>query len=250
MRTILVFLFVFLYLILGQLYLGFEWIIRKFTSKEKSDLRQLHFVQWAFRVVNTLSGVKLIVKGQEHIPTGEPVLYIGNHRGIFDVCTTYTLVPTRTGFISKISILKVPFLRIYMKRLHCLFIDRDDIKQSLKVILSAIDLVKEGISVCIYPEGTRNKDKSDSSAVLNFKDGSFKIAQKTGCKIVPMAITGTAEVFEDHFPWIHKHTVQLTFGEPIEMQKLDKEVQKHMGAYCQDIVVQMLKEQQAERATW
>lgn len=91
-----------------------------------------------------------------------------------------------------------------MKRLHCLFLDRDDIKQGLKVVLAAIDQVKSGISICVFPEGTRCKNKDDLTEVQSFKEGTFKIATKSKCKIVPMAIMGTNEIFEDHLPWVKR----------------------------------------------
>ena len=123
-----------------------------------------------------------------------------------------------------------------------LFLDRKDLKQGLKTILTAIDQVKSGISICIFPEGTRNRDREDATMLLPFKDGSFKIAQKTGCPIIPMALTGTADIFENHFPWLHSTEVKLTYGEPIIFAELSKEDQKHIGAYCQNVIHEMLQE--------
>jgi 1-acyl-sn-glycerol-3-phosphate acyltransferase len=128
-----------------------------------------------------------------------------------------------------------------MRRLHCLFIDRDDMKQSMKVILTAIDHIKNGISIFIFPEGTRNREQEDSANVLTFKDGSFKIAQKTGCKIVPVAITGTAEIFENHFPWVKPSRVVIEYGKPVTYKDLDPADQKHVGAYFQNEIHQMLE---------
>lgn len=247
MQIILVGIYLLFYFLLGGCYLGVEWMITKINPKaqQKSTLRQYRFVQWGFRCVNFLSGVKIHVQGTENIPTDEPVLYIGNHRGIFDIVTSCVYCPGVTGYISKISMAKVPFLRVYMKRITCLFMDRDDIKQSLKIILQAIEQVKGGTSVFIYPEGTRNKNIEDSTDVAEFKEGSFKIAQKTGCKIVPVAVTGTAEIFENSLPLIHGGHVYLTFGKAIDMKELDKDTQKRIGEHCRDIVKGMLVEQKA-----
>lgn len=244
MRTILAFIFVFLFLIVSLPLLGIEWIVSKF-NKRAADISMLRYVQWGFKMVMFFSGTKLTVIGEENVPKDEPILYIGNHRGIFDAVVTYARCPGLTGYISKNSVAKVPILNLVMKRIYCLFIDREDIKQSMKVILSAIDYVKQGVSICIFPEGTRNKDKSNSASVLTFKEGSFKIAQKTGCKIVPMAITGTAEIFEDHLPWIHSRHVILQYGKPVDISALPKEEQKKVGAYCQAKVVEMLETHKA-----
>lgn len=241
MRTILTVLYVFLFLVLGLPILGIEWIISKF-NKPHADLVQLRIVQWGFRCVSFFSGIKLTVIGEENVPKDEAVLFIGNHRSFFDIVVTYARCPCLTGYIAKDGVKKVPILRVWMTRLYCIFLNRDDLKQGLKVILQAIDYVKSGISICIFPEGTRNKDKDDPTSLLPFKDGSFKIATKTGCKIVPMALIGTADVFENHFPWIHSTNVKLIYGEPIDISTLDKEEQKHLGAYCQEVIQNLLKE--------
>ncbi len=242
MHTILVGIFLIFFFILGLPVLGVEWIYGK-IKRETADLHQLRIVQWAFRVILFLGGIRVEVSGKENIPTDEAVLFIGNHRGIFDVLATYPMCPNRTGYISKMSIKKVPILRLWMKRLYCLFIEREDIKQSLKVILSAIDLINAGISVCVFPEGTRCRDAEDPTNMLQFKEGTFKIALKTGCKIVPFAISGTGEVFEQHIPWIKGGVIKLTYGTPIDPNSLDKEEQKRIGAYTQEVVHKMLVEQ-------
>ena len=240
MRTIITVLYIFLFLILGLPVLGIEWIISKF-NKAHADMVQLRIVQWGLKCVAFISGVKLTVMGEENVPRDEPVLYIGNHRSFFDVVVTYARCPGLTGYIAKDGVNKVPIFRIWMKRLHCIFLKRDDMKEGLKVILKAIEYVKSGISICIFPEGTRNKDRDNPTSLLPFKEGSFKIASKTGCKIVPMALIGTADILENHFPWIHSAEVKLIYGAPIEVSALDKQQQKHIGAYCQTVVEELIE---------
>lgn len=240
MRTIITVLYIFLFLILGLPVLGIEWIISKF-NKAHADMVQLRIVQWGLKCVAFISGVRLTVIGEENVPKDEPVLYIGNHRSFFDVVVTYARCPGLTGYIAKDGVNKVPIFRIWMKRLHCIFLKRDDMKEGLKVILKAIEYVKSGISICIFPEGTRNKDKDNPTSLLPFKEGSFKIAIKTGCKIVPMALIGTADILENHFPWIHSTDIKLIYGEPIDVSALDKNQQKHVGAYCQTVVEELIR---------
>lgn len=235
-RLVLVVLFVLLYLIITIPVLGVEYLIGK-VNPHAADISQLRMVQWAFRVILVLAGTKVTVIGEENVPQEEPVLYIGNHRSYFDVVTTYARCPGLTGYIAKYSMLKVPLLSLWMKRLHCLFIDRSNVKEALKTILAGIDLVKNGVSICIFPEGTRNRT---DELLLPFKEGSFKIAEKTGCAIVPMAITGSADVLENHFPWIKSAHITIEYGKPIYLKDLDKAEQKKIGAYCQHILEEML----------
>ena len=236
-RTILVLIFIFIFLILGIPVLGVEWIIHRYNPK-MADISQLRIVQWAFRVVLFICGTKVTVIGEENVPRDEAVLYIGNHKSFFDIVITYTRCPRLTGYISKNSMAKVPLFSIWMKRLHCLFLDREDVKKALKTILQGIDNIKNDISMCIFPEGTRNKTEE---LLLPFKEGSFKMAEKTGCAIIPMAITNSAEILENHFPFIKATHVILEYGKPIYLEALDKETKKKIGAHCQGIVLDMLK---------
>ena len=240
MRTILTFGFIFLYLLVGYIPLGIFWLYGKFINQEKADLIQLRMVQWVFKVIHVLAGIKITVIGEKNVPTDEAVLYVANHRSMADIVVTYARCPRLTGFVAKKVVDKVPALRAWMRRLHCEFLDRDDIKQGLKVILSCIEKVKNGISIFFFPEGTRNKNSADPTDIGEFKDGSFKIASKTGCKIVPVAITGTNKVFEDHFPYIKSANVILEYGKPITIKELDKENQKHVGLYFQNMIQEML----------
>lgn len=233
-RIILVASFVILFLVCSIPLLIAEWIIGKFNPALK-DTSSLAIVNWAFRVCLFLAGTTVIVRGEENVPKDEPVLYIGNHRSYFDILITYIRVPRPTGYIAKKEMLKWPLLVNWMRNLHCLFLDRNDVKQGLKIILTAIDQVKAGISMCIFPEGTRNRV---NHTFMDFHEGSFKIAAKTGCPIVPMTIYNSADIFEDHLPKIRKTRVILEYGKPIYMKDLSKEDQKRIGTYTKNIIME------------
>lgn len=238
-RLIIVVLFVLLFLILGIPVLFAEWLIAG-KNRYAADLSQLRIVQWAFRVILFLCGTKLTVIGEENVPKDQAVLYVGNHRSYFDIVITYARCPRLTGYVAKKSMENIPLLSLWMKRLYCLFIDRDNVKEGLKTILTGIDQIKNGISVCIFPEGTRGKG-ADELDMIPFKEGSLKMAEKTGCAIIPMAITGTADILENHFPWIKSAKVTVQYGAPIYPKELPKDVQKHLGPYTQEKITEMLK---------
>ena len=231
-RFILVVITLFLYLILGIPVLGIEWIISKF-NQEAADYQCLRMVQAAFRFMLKIAGTEITVIGEERIPD-EPVLFIGNHRSYFDILLTYSRCRDLTGFVAKKEMLNYPFLRTWMKRVYCLFLDRDNIREGLKTILTAIDQVKNGISVFIFPEGTRNK--GDELSLLPFHAGSFKIAEKSGCPIVPVALNNTINIFEGHLPYIKKTHVVLEYCSPIYMNEMEKEDRKKIDVYCQKII--------------
>ena len=231
-RFIIVASFVVLFLILSIPIMIVEWIIGKFNMDIKSR-SSLAIVNWAFRCVIFLSGTKVIALGEENIPKDSAVLYVGNHRSFFDIVLTLSCFPKITGYVAKKEMNKVPILRLWMRNIHCLFLDRENIKEGLKTILKGVEEVKNGYSLCIFPEGTRNKV---NDTFLPFHEGSFKIAEKGGVPVVPMTIVNSAAVFEDHFPKVKKATVVIDFGTPVFPEKLDKDTRKGIGLYVSDII--------------
>lgn len=238
-RFILVVLTVTLFLVLFIPVLILEWFIGKFNLRAK-DISSLRIVQGAFRLILWISGVKVTEIGRENVPKDQAVLYIGNHRSAFDILLLYVRCHNLTGFVAKKEMDQYPLLRVWMRYLYCLFLDRENIKEGLKTILKAIEYVKSGVSICIFPEGTRNKSE-DELEMLPFHDGSFKIAQKTGCPIIPIALNNTSAMFEDQFPKIKPRHVVIEYGKPIILSELSKEEQRHIGAYTQNIILDMLK---------
>ena len=206
LRAILALLFAILYLIIGIPVLGIEWIISKFNRKA-ADISQLRMVQWAFRVILFICGTKVTVIGEENVPKDEAVLYIGNHKSYFDIIITYARCPGLTGYVAKNDMAKVPLLSLWMKRLYCLFINRDDVKEALKTILAGIDHLKNGISMCIFPEGTRSR----TGHMLPLLGGASLLALKSGCDVVPIYIEGSYKPF---------HRMIVHVGRPVEMADL------------------------------
>ena len=226
------------YLILSIPILLVEWVIGKFNKRAK-DISSLRIIQAVFRFILKITGADITVKGHENVPADTAVLYIGNHRSFFDILLTYVLCPDVTGYVAKKEMESIPLLSIWMRYLHCLFLDRKNIKEGMKTILLAIEEMKNGISICIFPEGTRNN--GEELSMLPFRDGALKIAEKTGCAIIPISMNNTADIFEAHFPRVKKVHVVIEYGKPIYPKELDKETRKHLGIYCHDLIQDTIK---------
>ena len=240
-RFICVATFLILFLICSIPLFFIEWIIGKFNRQAK-DMSSLRIVQWAFKVIIAMTGVQLDVIGEENIPD-EAVLFVGNHRSYFDIVVTYARCKRLTGFVSKKEMEKIPLLSVWMKYLYCLFLDRTNARAGLKTIMTAIEQIKNGISIWIFPEGTRNK--GEELSMLDFKDGAFKISTKTGCAIIPVSINNMADIFEAHAPFIRKTHVIIEYGRPIYPNELDAETKKHIGDYVQNIIQETIQKNAA-----
>ncbi len=221
-----------IFLIFSIPFLIGEWILGKFNMdlKRRSSLA---IVNWAFRIVIRLAGTKVIVLGQENIPKDTACLYVGNHNSYFDIILTYVRVIRPTGYVAKAEMRKIPLLMHWMKNLDCLFLDRKDIKKGLKTILEAAEKTKNGISITIFPEGTRNKVPD---TFMEFHEGSFQIAKRGGVPVVPMCIVNSAAVMSAHSLAIHKATVVIEYCKPFYIKDLDRETQKNLGKYTTEIL--------------
>lgn len=238
-RFLLIVLFLVIFLVLSIPVFLIEWIVGKFSPKAR-DISSLRIVQAGFKIVIWMSGIKLTVKGEENVPKDTAVLYIGNHRSYFDIVLTYARCPGLTGYVAKKEMLKIPLLSRWMKFLHCQFLDRSDIREGLKTILAAAEEIKNGVSIMIFPEGTRSTNESELD-MLPFHEGSFKIATKTGCPIIPVAISGSSAAFEDHIPRVFPAHVTIEYGKPVYPKDLSREEQKFLGRRVQGTIAEMLK---------
>ena len=238
MRSILIILLYVIYVIVMlPALLVFYLIGRKNPRKAE---RLVHAcISWLFRRTRFLAGTEITVKGLENVPEDRPVLFIGNHNSYFDIIYTYPLCKTTTSYVAKSDILKVPLFPVWGRLMMCLFFDRSNMRQSMKMILDASEYLKGDVSVFIFPEGTRNK--TGRLVPLNeVHNGSFKPAQKSGAPIIPVAIKGTADVWEAHMPWVHKAKVSIEYGTPVNLSDLSAEEKKNIGGYMKNILEDML----------
>ena len=199
------------------------WLIEKASPGSCTKFRH-GYARFAMKGIWLLAGGRATVLGLENIPEDHPVLFVGNHRSIFDIILAGSLIKYPVGFVAKKELQGTP-ITLIMEEIHCLFLDREDPRQGLKTILTAIDYVKSGISMFIFPEGTRCKVEG---TFLPFHAGSFKIATKAKVPIVPVTIVGMGDVFEDHYPRLKWAPVVIEFGKPIETADMDRNAQKDL----------------------
>ena len=238
-KFILVALGLFLYLVLFIPAMLILLIVRKFRPDISTSAAQ-GMVSAVFRLMIFITGSKVEVRGSENIPENGGVLFVSNHRSYFDILTGYGYTKKPLGFVSKYEMIHAPLLKQWMDLLNCLFLNRKDIKQGLKTILKGIDQVKSGVSVWICPEGGRNMNP-DVTNVKEFKEGSLKIAEKGKVPIVPVAIYGTYEIWEEHLPYMKKSKVIIEYGNPIIIDELTDNEKKKLGAYTRSKIVDMLE---------
>ncbi|MBQ8148702.1 MAG: 1-acyl-sn-glycerol-3-phosphate acyltransferase [Lachnospiraceae bacterium] len=218
------------------------WLIGK--KKPMTKYRVSHkMIRWAFNCVLWLGGVKKNVVGVENIPTDTPVLFVSNHRSYLDILLLQTTAGVPVGFVAKKELRQIPLLGLWMSDIGCVFLDRANIKASIKSIADATEHIKCGCSMSICPEGTRGH----TDEMKEFKDGSLKMATKANVPVVPVAILGTDDCLENNEGFkITKGTITIAYGKPIILSELETEQKKHLGGYTQTFVKELYENNKAE----
>jgi 1-acyl-sn-glycerol-3-phosphate acyltransferase len=236
-RTIFAFAIVIGSLILSIFAALLYYIIGIFSKKAQQSFMISITTGWACACIWG-TGTKLKIEGVEKVPDA-PVLYVANHESYFDIVAMMFATPHFTPLVSKVELLKVPMLAFWMKKMGCLFMDRSNMRQSLKVILAGIELLKSGESLVIFPEGTRSK----SNKVHEFKKGSLKLATKAKVPIVPVTLVNTAQVYEVDGK-VHAVDAKVIFHDPIDSTTLSKEEQGELHDTVRNIIIEPIAKYQ------
>jgi 1-acyl-sn-glycerol-3-phosphate acyltransferase len=179
---------------------------------------------WACLIIK-LTGCRIMVKGREHIPRKGAVCIASNHCGVFDIILLLAYLGRPFGFVAKIELALIPVVNIWILLLGGQYINRKNMRKSIKTIGRSGEKVKGGGVMIIFPEGTRSKGRG----LLPFKAGSLRIATDSGSPIVPVAIAGSYEVFEQKH-LVQRIAVHVTFCPIIETQDLPPEERRQVLA--------------------
>lgn len=162
------------------------------------------------RHANKGGGITIDVHGVENIPDKDGFMFYPNHQGLYDVLAILEACPRPFSVVMKKELQNIPFLKQVFACMKAYAIDREDIKQSMGVIVQVTKEVKAGRNFLIFAEGTRSKK---GNQLLDFKGGSFKAATKAKCPIIPVALIDSYKSFDTNS--IKPLTVQVHFLEPI-----------------------------------
>ncbi len=211
--------------------------ILRLVNRNAADTIARGFIKFIFTVIRLTLCTRVHVEGRENIPDKTAVLYIANHLSIFDIVMTYPYFKGTTGYIAKKELKKIPLLNFWMELIECEFLDRSSLKAGFKMITNSIEKIHNGISIFIFPEGTRSK----TGEMAEFKGGSFKIATKAKCPIVPISIQNTQHILRTHMPFIKTTDVYITFGKPIFPEELTKEEIKNLDVSVRETILSLRK---------
>ena len=154
----------------------------------------------------------------ENLPEEGPCVYVSNHQSYADILVLLNVIKHQTGFIAKEELASIPVFSKWILRIGSLFILRGDARESLKTISEGVDMIKDGYSLVIFPEGTRSR----GGQMGEFKPGSLKLATKAKTVVVPLTINGSYKMYEEPGQITKNVTIEITVHKPVDTSQMDR----------------------------
>ncbi|MFA6940477.1 MAG: lysophospholipid acyltransferase family protein [Clostridiaceae bacterium] len=229
----------FIFYMIGTMFkrIKYEKTAKKFGKKKAEEYLDKILLDWVKFCIRLLE-IKVITIGAENIPEGN-FLIVANHQGNLDIpCIMYSL-NRKVGFIAKKEMENIPLISYWMKKINCVFMDRENIREAVKSINKGVDLLKAGKVLAIFPEGTRSR----GNKMGEFKKGSLKLGTKAKVPILPIAINGSYKIMEESHGWIiKKGDIKIKISKPIITENLSMEEVKELPSKIEGIIRENLNE--------
>ncbi len=210
----------------------------KYTDKYSFDKKYKH-IRYILRHVIPHGNIDLKVTGVENIPKEDGIMLVGNHQGLFDIIAIVHTFERPLFAVLKKELYEIPFLKEIVDCTKSYPMDRDDVRQSMKIIQGATKEIMAGRNLLIFPEGTRSKKQNE---MLEFHSGSFKCATKSKCPILPFALIDSYKVLDQKGS--APVTVQLHYLEPIYYEEYKDMNTQELATMVQGRIEEAIKNRQ------
>lgn len=200
------------------------WFFTALRLKKTADAVSHFFYYILCCWIMFFIGGRVHIEGRENIPPrGEAVVYAPNHNSLIDVPFFYMALRRFPAMMAKKELFKVPVMHGCLVSLKCIKIDRKGAHSIVEAVRSGCRTIEDGHSIVIFPEGTRSK----TGEIGAFKNGAFKIAERTGCPVVPVVIKNDRYLLEGacSFGFVD---VYIKFLPAVETKNLDEEGRKNL----------------------
>ena len=185
---------------------------------------------WA-KCILVLSNIRVTVKGLSNLKLGRSYIYMANHMSNFDIPVLQAYLPVQFRWLAKAELYKIPVFGYAMKRAGYISIDRSDRKSAIESLNKTVKIIRDGISVVIFPEGTRSRTHN----IQPFKKGGFFLAVDSGVPIIPIIIHGTERIMPKEQMLIKPGNVTLEIAKPINSSDYTRETKNELMDKIRDI---------------
>ena len=181
-----------------------------FFGEKYGDISYRFLKLWAW-TFSKLNFIPYRIHGRGNIQPGKAYIYISNHTSYLDIPGVCLTVPTQIRPLAKKELVKFPVLGWIIRHASVL-VDRSSNESRRKSMEHLKDVLRRGISVLIFPEGTQNR----SSAPLQpFYDGAFRIAIETQCPVLPMVILGAGKLMPPRRIFVQPGEINIVIAREI-----------------------------------
>jgi 1-acyl-sn-glycerol-3-phosphate acyltransferase len=207
-------IFVWSCIVVATLILGvFVLITYPFDRKGRTG----HYIAGLWGKVALLANrVKVEIEGIDHLDGKGPYIFMSNHQGYYDVFALLGYLPYQFKWLAKKELFSIPFLGWTMAAAGYISIDRGGTRDTVEAMNEAAQKIHDGMSVVIFPEGSRSPDGS----IQSFKKGGFTLAIKSKVPIVPISISGTRDIMPKDRLTATAGEIRMFVDHPIEIQHL------------------------------
>ncbi|MDM8552908.1 lysophospholipid acyltransferase family protein [Desulfobacterales bacterium HSG2] len=202
--------FIISWTILATIFFGAMTIIVSFLSKGGDKPHKVASM-WAESIL-FISGIRVRVRGLSNISPDRSYIYMPNHQSYFDIPVLMAYLRVQFRWLAKVELFKIPIFGQAMQRAGYISIDRSNRKSAFKSLRQAAETIRNGVSVVIFPEGTRSRDGSISP----FKKGGFIVAIDSEVPIVPVILHGTRSIMSRQRLTINPRDVEVEIRPPVE----------------------------------
>ena len=157
------------------------------------------------------AGVKLKIEGLEKIDKSKSYIFVGNHQSHFDVLSVFSALPLTVRFMAKKELFNIPIFGWALYASGTIRIDRTDRTRAIISMNNALERIKRGLSLVVFPEGTRSED----GKIRDFKKGGFVLAIKGEIPIIPISISGSRFILKKHSIKVHPGNIKIVIHDPI-----------------------------------
>jgi len=185
---------------------------------------------WSWLILAT-TGVSVDVRGLDRLNPARTYIFVSNHQSIYDIPVIFANLPYQLRIIAKESLGSFPFLGWHLRRSGHLLVDRKRPDRA-GILGRWRALVKDGLSLIIFPEGTRSAD----GRLAPFKAGSFLLAIEAKLPIVPVSVDGTRLVMHKGELTTRPGAVTLTLHPPVETEALDVSAARDLAEQVRGVV--------------
>jgi len=235
-------LFIIICIVFVTAFMAVMVILVSFVSTDENTIYKVGRI-WA-KCILAISKIKVTVKGLSNLNPNASYIYMANHTSNFDIPVLQACLPVQFRWLSKAELFKIPIFGYAMKRAGYISIDRSDRKSAIQSLQQVAKIIKNGVSVIIFPEGTRSRNNH----IQPFKKGGFVLAVESGVPIIPVVIHGTWDIMPKKQILIKPGNVVVEIKKPIESSDYTRKTKDDLMKKVRAVILESFEKGKKNRS--